>query len=105
MSQQQQQNNFSAGFYQGPRAHDATPADMGWQLIGSNAQSRVEYYTNGNTRMDYYPTTGTIKTAMDHPSQGKTQMFRRDLGESDFARVCENPRAHTGHGYQRTGRK
>jgi hypothetical protein len=42
----------------------------------------------------------TVKTSMNHPSQGKTQMFRRDLSDAQFAAVCENPRAHTGQGYQ-----
>lgn len=37
---------------------------------------------------------------MDHPSQGKTQMFRRGLDEAQFESVCNNPRAHTGQGYQ-----
>lgn len=32
--------------------------------------------------------------------QGKTQMFRRDLSEGQFQSVCENPRYHTGQGYQ-----
>jgi hypothetical protein len=27
--------------------------------------------------------------------------FRRDLDDATFARVCENPRQHTGAGYQR----
>lgn len=43
---------------------------------------------------------GTVKTSIDHPSQGPTQMFRRGLGESEFQAVLENPRYHTGHGYQ-----
>jgi hypothetical protein len=37
---------------------------------------------------------------MDHPSQGHTQMFRRDLSDDAFQAVCTNPRAHTGAGYQ-----
>jgi hypothetical protein len=43
---------------------------------------------------------GTVKNSMDHPSQGKTQMFTRDLDDSQFQSVCQNPRAHTGQGYQ-----
>jgi hypothetical protein len=43
---------------------------------------------------------GTVKTSMDHPSQGKTQMFRRNLSDTQFESVCNNPRAHTGQGYQ-----
>jgi hypothetical protein len=39
--------------------------------------------------MDYYPTTGTVKTSMNHPSQGKTQLFRRDLTESEFQQVLK----------------
>jgi hypothetical protein len=44
--------------------------------------------------------TGTVKTSMDHPTAGKTQMFRRDLDNAAYERVLENPRAHTGQGYQ-----
>lgn len=43
---------------------------------------------------------GTTKTSMNHPTQGNTQMFRRDLSESQYQAVLENPRAHTGQGYQ-----
>lgn len=82
------------------RAHKADPQDHGWQYQGNNKQSRVEFYERDNVKMDYYPTTGTVKTSMDHPSQGHTQMFRRDLDESDFGRVLDNPRAHTNEGYQ-----
>lgn len=46
------------------------------------------------------PSAGTVKTSMDHPSAGKTQMFRRDLNDRQFAEVLSNPRAHTGQGYQ-----
>lgn len=45
---------------------------------------------------------GTVKTSMDHPSQGKTQMFRRDMDSAQFESVMDNPRSHTGHGYQTT---
>jgi hypothetical protein len=37
---------------------------------------------------------------MDHPSQGKTQMFRRNLSDHEFSEVLTNPRAHTNQGYQ-----
>ena len=56
--------------------------------------------TPDGVKLDYYPTTGTCKTSMDHPSQGKTQMFRKNLSDRDFARVLDDPRAHTRAGYQ-----
>ncbi|BDA50686.1 hypothetical protein COCOBI_16-3620 [Coccomyxa sp. Obi] len=81
--------------------HNVNPADYGWTYQGSNAQSRVEYWQNDQgAKMDYYPTTGTVKTSMEHPYAGKTQMFRRDLSDSQFTEVLNNPRAHTGQGYQ-----
>ncbi len=36
---------------------------------------------------------------MNHPSQGNTQLFRRDLTDSEFSSVAYNPRQHTGKGY------
>jgi hypothetical protein len=78
----------------------STLESNGWQHTGSNNQARVEFYQRGDVKMDYYPTTGTVKTSMDHPVQGHTQMFRRDLSSSQFSAVASNPRAHTGHGYQ-----
>lgn len=37
-----------------------------------------------------------MKTVMNHPRQGKTQMFRRNLSEKQFQRVLSDPRSHTG---------
>ncbi|CAL5229430.1 g12752 [Coccomyxa viridis] len=80
--------------------HKANPADAGWTYQGSNAQSRVDFYEKDGCKMDYYPTTGTVKTSMSHPTQGNTQMFRRDLDDTGFQQVLENPRYHSGQGYQ-----
>jgi hypothetical protein len=55
--------------------------------------------------MDYYPSTGTVKTAMDHPTQGQTQMFCGDLDAVGLERVAQNERAHTGQGYQTTAQR
>jgi hypothetical protein len=41
-----------------------------------------------------------VKTCMDHPTKGKTQMFRRDLTEGEFQQVSKCARQHTGKGYQ-----
>ena len=31
---------------------------------------------------------GTVKTSMDHPTQGNTQMFRRGLDDAGYQQVC-----------------
>ena len=73
---------FAVGLFERPH-RVITPltrvSHLRWTYQGSNAQSRVDYWQKDGVKLDYYPTTGTAKTSMDHPSQGKTQMFRRDL--------------------------
>lgn len=89
------------------------------------------YIRPDGSKLDYYPTTGTIKTSINHPVQGLTQMFRQGLSESEFIKVSlhqaiekfwyavvgrtrklpdiqqsflqvlTNPRAHTQKGYQK----
>lgn len=51
--------------------------------------------------MNVYYTTGTVGTCIDHPSQGKTQLFRRDQTLEDLDRIFADPRVHTGAGYHR----
>ena len=41
----------------------------------------------------------TVGTAINHPKQGKTQLFRRDCSIDDVAGILRNPRSHTGRGY------
>eukprot|EP00198_Chlamydomonas_reinhardtii_P004322 XP_001693658.1 predicted protein [Chlamydomonas reinhardtii] len=55
-------------------------ASHGWVYTGHNTNSRVAFYENSaGVKMDYYYTTGTVKTVMSHPRKGPTQLFRRDL--------------------------
>ncbi|KAG2498381.1 hypothetical protein HYH03_003640 [Edaphochlamys debaryana] len=82
--------------------HGHDPSQAGWNYTGHNSNSRVAFYENdAGVKADYYYTTGTIKTSMDHPRQGPTQLFRRDLSDSQYNAVLNNPRTHTGQGYHR----
>ena len=56
----------------------------------------------GHVRVNVYFTTGTVGTSLDHPTKGKTQLFRKK--RPDYAlleRIFEDPRVHTGDGYYR----
>lgn len=44
-------------------------------------------------------TTGTVGSYLDHPRQGHTQLFRRNLDWGELLQVMNNPRVHTGAGY------
>ncbi|GLI66129.1 hypothetical protein VaNZ11_009859 [Volvox africanus] len=71
-----------------------------WDYTGHNSQSRVAFYQNDQgVKMDYYYSTGTTKTSMDHPSRGSTQLFRRNLSDNEHRSVLNNPRVHTDKGY------
>ena len=80
-------------------SHKQTAKEYGWKEVPVKPGDvgRMESYTKDGTSLNYYPTTGCVGTSMDHPSQGKTQMFRRDVPVED---LMANPRAHTSHGDQ-----
>ena len=53
------------------------------------------------TRLNVYWTTGTVGTCLDHPRQGKTQLFRRNVSSMLLRELMRDPRLHTGTGYHR----
>lgn len=44
-------------------------------------------------------TTMTVGTCIDHPTKGKTQLFRKGVDFALLDKLLENPRQHTGKGY------
>lgn len=45
--------------------------------------------------------TGTVGSYLNHPRQGKTQLYRRNVSMHGLAEIFNNPRVHTNGGYQR----
>jgi hypothetical protein len=77
-------------------------AHYNYNEIGYNEGSRVISFRKEKTRINVYYTTGTVGTCMDHPTKGKTQLFRRMvLTIAELENIFENPRIHTGTGYYR----
>ena len=81
------------------------PTTFGWSFTGSVQESRVEFYEKrmniGVVKLDFYYTTGTMKTVLDHPTSGKNQLFRAKVSPQQYVDVLTNPRAHTNQGYRR----
>jgi hypothetical protein len=80
-----------------------------YQEIQHNPTSRVIIFrSNGNNgggsgsmQVNVYYTTGTVGTCLNHPKQGKTQLFRRGVVTLDMlSEIFQNPRIHTGVGYK-----
>lgn len=74
--------------------------------ISLNETSRVISFTSSDEsdRINVYYTTRTVGTAINHPSQGQTQMFRRDCSDEELREIMQNPRVHTGKGYKKRSR-
>lgn len=99
--------------YNGQRPHDLTrrvslvdypdPAGFGWTFTGSNEVSRVEFFEKDGIKLDWYYTTGTLKTSLKHPTQGKTQLFvaGKQISPEMYRKILENPRTHTGARYRK----
>lgn len=73
--------------------------DYGWREKDLNTASRVVSFVRENERINVYYTTGTVGTCVNHPSRGKTQLFRRNVTLQQLGDIFMNPRAHTGKGY------
>jgi len=77
----------------------------GYREVQDNPVSRVlgfERHGQGTTvRVNVYYTTGTVSTSLDHPSKGRTQLFRRGVTIDLLGAIFANPRIHTSLGYRR----
>ncbi|KAL7541594.1 hypothetical protein ACHAXR_011051 [Thalassiosira sp. AJA248-18] len=79
------------------------------KLISFSQKSRVISFRkelggddgNNGVRINVYWNTGTVGTCLDHPRQGKTQLFRRNVDMATLRMIFKNPRVHTGAGYHR----
>lgn len=79
------------------------PTHFGWIFTGSSGVT--EFFEKDGVKLDWYFTTATIKTSLDHPAQGRTQLFASRVDPETYRVVLENPRAHTGKRYQRRAGK
>jgi hypothetical protein len=83
--------------------HYPDPQVFGWTFTGS-WDNVVEFFekphdTGGVVKLDWYFTTGTVKTSLDHPRQGKTQLFGAKVDPEVYADILVNPRSHTSERY------
>lgn len=51
--------------------------------------------------INIYYTTRTVGTCLEHPRQGRTQLFRRGVSDALLEEILRDPRVHTPKGYQR----
>ena len=58
--------------------------------------------SHAGERLNWYPSTGTVGTSLQHPSRAApTQLFRRGFDSEGVQELLADPRRHTGVGYYR----
>lgn len=68
-----------------------------WHCI--DTQNVMLSFKKADVRVNIYWTKMTVATCVNHPTKGKTQLFRRNVTEKQLERIFKNPRVHTGKGY------
>jgi len=80
-------------------------SEHGWQFHDWQENigmiSFVKVINGDPARINIYTTKMTVATAISHPRQGKTQLYRKKVGNELMAKIFKNPRVHTHKGYKR----
>jgi hypothetical protein len=85
--------------------------ENGWtkiKTINAGMYSFKKFLECGSARINIFytkksiiKTKFTVATAINHPKQGKTQLFRRNVEIDLLEKIFINPRIHTKKGYQK----
>ena len=79
---------------------DYSAETRGWEKIEcERSDAPMALIRKDGVRLNFWLSTGTVGSYLDHPTQGKTQLFRRDITMCGVAVILDNPRQHTGVGY------
>ncbi len=76
-----------------------------WEFLDYQRNIGMVSYKRNDVRMNIYLTTRTVSTSMDHPTKGKTQLFRRNVTSEQLEQLFKQPRTHTGKGYYKKKKK
>lgn len=71
----------------------------GWSVIDHQKDKFMLSFFKDYQRINVYYSKMTVSTCIDHPTKGKTQLFRRGVGMAALENLFINPREHTGTGY------
>jgi len=84
--------------------HYPDPTTYGWTFTGSAENSSVEFFEKklniGIMKLDWYYTTATVKTTLDHPTLGRNALYRNTVTPELYREILVNPRVHTNCGYR-----
>jgi len=67
--------------------------------IKTQTSVRLAAYKKDDMRLHFWLTTGTVGSYLNHPKQGKTQLFRRKISFDEAEEIFVDPRIHLSKGY------
>jgi hypothetical protein len=70
----------------------------GWKLL-KQPNNFMLRFKKGACMLDVWYTRMTVGTYLNHPKQGKTQLFKRNVSLKLLDKLFKNPRLHTRKGY------
>jgi hypothetical protein len=76
--------------------HHPDPTECGWTFTGSCWDLTEFFENNDRAKLSWCFATGTVKTSLNHPTQGRTQLFAPKVDPETHVSILHNPRAHTG---------
>lgn len=71
----------------------------GWVFIEWQEKQSMISFMNAGNRINVWLTKMTVATCINHPKQGKTQLFRKNVSFDELDKIFKNPRIHTNKGY------
>lgn len=78
----------------------STAKAEGWKEIDHQEYIKMLSFVKGFSRINVYYSKMTVATCINHPMQGKTQLFRKYVDDKLLKKIFKNPRIHTSNGYR-----
>lgn len=72
----------------------------GWWLADNQKNICMLIFKRGEEQINVYWSKMTVTTVVDHPKQGRQQLYRKNVTHAELYKLFANPRQHTGKGYR-----
>lgn len=73
----------------------------GWEIFKEVPAAFELTFVKAGMKITVWYSRMTVGTCLDHPTSGRTQLFRKLVSKNLLNKLFENPRHHTGGGYYR----
>lgn len=74
--------------------------DNGWKLFADQPNNYCVIFRRDKEQINVWYTKMTIATVVDHPKQGRQQLYRKNITNNELRKLFSNPRTHTNKGYR-----